>query len=295
VLQDSLKPKYSAIGRVLRDVVFVSIIVVLIGCVLLLESHVGVDKAGGANLWSEIERDFGIILCSIGLISILYEMLIRRQLIADYSNALRDIIDPDTRRLGVSALFENRDDKTHRGRSIDALLRSTNKELLCVGLGFYQFLPEKRDLLLAKLREGCTFRFLIFDAGSETARALDKSLGYGNGSLVAFLHAQQNYFVEFLTLLEKEGVLKERFEVRVYDVVPTFGALHLDPKSARGRLIIELFGHRVEGAICPGVELMNLGSGWYTFYERQISELWDASPPLAAGPAARASGLPPRG
>src|SRR5258708_5620235 len=148
-------PKFSGTARVLPYAVFVSIIVFLLGVIFLLMSHQVRPVTGAPNLSSEILRDLGIVLCSIGLISMLYELLIRGQLIADYNNALREILDPDTKKLGVRALFRDRDDKTARGRSLDATLRVTRKEMFCLGLGFYQFLPEKKDLLLAKIREGC--------------------------------------------------------------------------------------------------------------------------------------------
>jgi hypothetical protein len=233
-----------------------------------------------ATFLSEILRDLGIVLCSIGFISLLYEMLIRRQLIADYNNALQDILDPDTRKLGVRALFRDRDDKTLRGRSLDALLRSTRKEMLCLGLGFYQLIPEKRDLLLTKIREGCSFRFLIFDPTSKNAAALDESLGYGNGSLIKFLGAQQAYFIEFMKVLADEG-LDGRFQVRTYEAVPTFGALAVDSSVPEGYLIVELYGAHVEGSVCPGIELVPRESAWYAFYDRQIAELWKVGQPLA--------------
>ncbi len=274
--------RFAAVRRVLRDAFFLSIIVFLLGCILLLWSRLEAATKPPAELWSEILRDFGIVLCSIGIISILYEMLIRRQLISDYNGMLRDMLDPDARKLGVSAMFANRDEKSHRGRSIEEVLRGTRKEIVCVGLGFYQFLPEKRDLLLAKLRENCRFRFLIFDAASAHATALDASLGRGNQSLVSFLQAQQKYFVDFLDALTKDGVSADRFQVRLYDVIPTFGALHIDPSQPDGRLIVELFGHGVEGTVCPGLELVARNSPWFAFYNRQIEELWQNGRPLTS-------------
>jgi hypothetical protein len=262
----------AAIGRALRDAVFLSIIVLLLGIIALSWSHFG-DTATPRSLLNEMARDLGIVLCSIGLISMLYELLIRRLLIADYNNALRELIDPDTRKLGVSALFRDREDKTMRGRSIDALLRSTRKEMICIGLGFYQFLPEKRDLLLAKLKEGCSFRFLIFDTESKNAAALDQSLGDGDGSLLTFLRAQRGYFDDFLSRLTSYGIAESSFQVRLYDSVPTFGALQLDSTLPGGRMIVEFYGHRAEGAVCPGVEITE-GSSWYTFYDRQMTALW---------------------
>lgn len=277
-------PKFAGTARVLPYAVFVSIIVFLLGVIFLLMSYQVRPEAGPPNLSSEILRDLGIVLCSIGLISMLYELLIRGQLIADYNSALREILDPDTKKLGVRALFRDRDDKTARGRSLDATLRLTRKEMFCLGLGFYQFLPEKRDLLLAKIREGCSFKFLIFNAESRNARALDESLGNGNGSLIRFLEAQQAYFAGFMKLLADEG-LGDRFEVRSYDPVPTFGALAVDPATPDGFLIVELYGFGVEGAVCPGMELIPKGSHWHSFYERQLKELWRGAQPLPAGAA----------
>lgn len=274
--------KLADAARVLQQAVFVSIIVFLLGVISLLTSYHARLPSSEPTFLSEILRDLGIVLCSIGLISVLYEMLIRRQLLSDYNNALQEILDPDTRKLGVRALFRDRDDKTNRGRSLDALLRRTRKEMLCLGLGFYQFLPEKRDLLLTKIREGCSFRFLIFDPESRNATALDESLGYGNGSLIKFLIAQQGYFIEFINALIDEG-LAARFEVRKYDAVPTFGALAVDRSLSDGYLIVELFGAHVEGSVCPGLELVPKESAWYAFYERQMSELWRTARPLVTG------------
>jgi Domain of unknown function (DUF5919) len=177
-------------------------------------------------------------------------------------------------------LFRDRDDKTARGRSLDALLRATRKEMMCLGLGFYQFLPEKRELVLAKIKEGCSFKFIIFNPKSKNAAALDESLGYANGSLIRFFEAQQAYFIDFIKTLSDEGIVG-KFEVRTYDVIPTFGGLLIDSSLPDGFLIVELYGCQVEGAVCPGMELVPKGSNWYAFYERQIVEFWRRAQPLA--------------
>ena len=272
-------PSLKNAARVLHYAVLVSIIVFLLGVILLLMSYHVRELGAPPTLLSEILRDLGIVLCSIGLISLLYELLIRRQLIADYNSALQDILDPDTKKLGIRALFRDRDDKTARGRSLDALLRTTKRDMICLGLGFYQFLPEKRELLLTKIKENCCFKFLIFNPHSRNAPALDESLGYGNGSLIRFLEAQQAYFFDFMNTLTQEQ-MADRFEVRAYDVVPTFGGLLVDSSDDSGFLMIELYGCRVEGAVCPGIELIPKNSYWYAFYERQISELWRGARPL---------------
>src|ERR1051326_421054 len=236
--------------RLIQSAIFLSIISFLIGVVLLQASYQS-QSAKPPTLLADVLRDLGVVLCSIGLISLLYEILIRLQLLADYNDVLQKLLDPDTKKLGIRALFRDREDKSTRGRSLDALLRSTRKEMLCLGLGFYQFLPEKSDLLLAKIREGCSFRFLMFNPDSKHSAALDLSLGHGTESLINFLRAQRNYFIEFAGLLEKEG-LAHGLQVKTYDLVPTFGALAVDGKEPDGFLVVELYGVGVEGSVCPG-------------------------------------------
>jgi hypothetical protein len=274
-----MMPKPSSVTRVFHFAVFASIIAFLTGVIFLLVSYQLREPLNPPTLLSDVLRDLGIVLCSIGLISSLYEFLIRRQLLEDYNTTLQNILDPDTKKLGVRALFRDRDDKSNRGRSLDALLRATRKEMRCLGLGCYQFLPEKRDLLLAKIREGCSFAFLIFNPQSRHATALDESLGYGSGTLINFLEAQQRYFIEFMRTLVAEGLIG-KFEVRLYDAVPTFGSLSIDSGTPTGYLIVELYGTRVEGSVCPGMELLPGESDWYSFYDRQIAQLWNTSPRL---------------
>lgn len=122
------------IRKILLRAVFVSMFLLLIGAMLitLSELFITARRAGcyGAafvtnvfecasvpiTLLEMLFREFGVAFCSIGLISLLYEMLIRKQLIDDYGNKLTEIVNPDTRKFGVISLFENRDDKTRRRR-----------------------------------------------------------------------------------------------------------------------------------------------------------------------------------
>jgi hypothetical protein len=284
--------------QLIQNALFVSIITFLLGVIFLLLSYIN-REANPPTLLSDILRDLGIVLCSIGLISLLYEMLIRRQLLTDYNNVLQQLLDPDTKKLGIQALFRDREDKTSRGRSLDALLRNARKEIFCIGLGFYQFLPEKRDLILARIREGCSFRFLMFNPNSEHAAALDESLGYGTDSLINFLRAQQNYFIEFAKSLNEQQ-LGGRLQVKTYDLVPTFGAIAVDPNESGGCLIVEFYGAAVEGSVCPGVEIIGKSGAWHDFYNRQMEELWRkggglVAPSSTARPenASLAKGSPP--
>jgi hypothetical protein len=232
-------------------------------------------------------REFGIVLCSIGLISLLYEVVIRSQLIEDYSEKLTELINPDTRKFGVISLFEDRTDKTKRHRSLAEVLGSAKQKIMCFGLNNHSILAD-RDLILRKMRDGCSFQFLIFDPDSATDEGrialelLDKSLAQSSGSLKKVIEAREDDYREVIEYFRSKGLVEDRFEVRTYNVIPTFGAIQIDDS----RLIIELFGYKKNGLVCPGMELVKKGSRWqgqeieefdsrwYDFYDQQIATLW---------------------
>lgn len=275
-------PLGEAMGsRVFERAAFLSGICVLAGIILLLISYsLGPEPAAKADLWPDLLRDLGIILASVGTISAVYELFIRRQLTEDLSQRLVALLDPDTRRLGISALYRSRDEKTLRGQSIDDLIKSTQKELLCAGLGLRSFVPERQALIRSRIKQGARFRFLIFDAESPTLETLDRSLGAGKGDLIAFVRNQTSSITNFRADLAAEG-LAEGFEVRVYDAVPTFGLIEIDYGLATHRMIVEINGFRAEGAACPGFALLPNAEGWSGFFRERAGLLWDSAKPLA--------------
>jgi hypothetical protein len=66
-------------------------------------------------------------------------------------------------------------------------------------------------------------------------------------------------------------------EVRVYDIVPTFGAVAVDRAEADGRLFVELNCYSSSGDQCPGFKLEKKPNGLFYTYDRQITSLWNAA------------------
>jgi hypothetical protein len=209
-------------------------------------------------------------------------------LIEDYNEKLNEIINPDTRRFGVVSLFQDRDDKARRHRSVPELLASAKHRITCFGLTNHSILAD-RELLLRKIQDGCSFQLLIFnsDDGDVVTRAaletLDKSLGNYSDILKNVIRARRGECRDVMKYLRNNGVSQDKFEVRTFQIVPTFGAIRIDD----ARLIVEFFGHRKDGSACPGMELVRRGilwtgkeleeseSHWYKFYDQQITELWE--------------------
>lgn len=127
-------------------------------------------------------RDIGVVLFSIGLISAAYELLIRQQLLEDLAGAVRAVLEPDNRRLGIVGLYRSRDEKSRGEHGVDDLISATRADMFCVGLGLLAFVPERQARLIERINDGCHFRFLMFDPESDAATVLDRSLGDGSGS-----------------------------------------------------------------------------------------------------------------
>ncbi len=267
------------IPNALKNAIFMCIIITLLGILLLLFS-IYLSEKHAPHIATEILRDLGILSCSIGLISIAYESLIRKQLLEDYNDLIRTVLDPDSRRLGVVHLFRNRAEKHRKGWLPEVLLRAANDEVLCLGLGLVNFIPEEKELIRQKVTQGCRFRFLIYDVEDTEAGALDETLGYANNSLIKYLTPSAGAFVEFHESLLKAGIPRDRFDVRKYKIVPPWGIIATDPKRSSGRLYVEINAHGVEGSACPGFALEKTVDGWFEFFEAQYESIWDKATPL---------------
>jgi hypothetical protein len=278
-------------ARYFKDVVFISIIVVLVGILLLFVSYIIEEQNNHQpNILVFILRDIGILLNSIGLVSILYETLIRRQLLIDYSEELRRIVDPDTKDLGISALFKDRSDRVTRGHQIAGLINSVRKDMRCLGIGLIQFLPEHQALIKRKIKEeGCSFRFLIYRPDAPTANALDQTLGAGDGGLIRTLAPLTFYFSSFLHDLQQSGHAG-KCEIRLYDVVPPWGLITIDHDSGKGRTLVEINGIGTTGAECPGFEVNEKREGWYGFFATQFDSIWAGAKPLSPLPQPTTAG-----
>jgi hypothetical protein len=251
----------------------VSVTLLAVGIVLLIAVHASEHKL----LWLDVGRDFGITLCSIGILSLCYEAVIRKQLVADFEKALPAIVNPDANRLGITAIFGTRSD---RRTPLDELLQSARRDVLLYGLALYNVAVENRDLLheLVTVKH-CRIRVLIFDHQSPHVEAMEASLGTV-GSLLAGVRRATEVFRALQDQLRAEGVGPERFEARVYRTVPTFGMIALDPSEPYGRILVEWNGLDVKGYQCPGLELRRSNSAPYLFFTKQAETVWRHGIPL---------------
>jgi hypothetical protein len=300
---------WELIARVLARAIYISLFLLVTGALLVLASELIIShrtEAAGCKtgtitasveyncvhapvyLGEMVLREFGIVICSIGLISLLYELIIRTQLIEDYSEKLTEVINPDTRKFGITNLYEDRNDKTLRHKSPGDLINSAHRKILCFGLINHSILAQ-RNLILEKLNQGCSFQFLLFDPQHEDAlEILDDSLSQGPNSLKNLIEVRGRELTGIIKYFRSNGISKEKLEIRTYAIVPTFGAIQVDDE----RLLIELHGYNKSGLECPGLEIIKKGSQWkgqmieesdsklYQFYDRQIADIWNSATAL---------------
>jgi hypothetical protein len=103
-------------------------------------------------------------------------------------------------------------------------------------------------------------------------------LSLGAGDLIENLKGS---FGSVLAFGDKHGA-GAKVEVRLFDIVPTFGAVAIDRDEADGTLFIELNCYSSSGDQCPGFKLENKPNGLFYTYDRQITALWKQALPAAS-------------
>lgn len=211
--------------------------------------------------------EIGSAAASGGIVGFVYEHLIRRDLLDQVRRELAEIVDPDSRRLGIGAIYDSRTDKTRRV-ALRSLIQGAGKELMFVGVGLGPVMSEHSDDLDQAMARGCAVRFLLFDLCDGPAAVLEASLG--KGDLI------QNLTGSFASamLFEQDHRPGRSFELRLFGVVPTFGAIAVDRSEGDGRIYVELNCFGSSGDQCPGFALDKRPGGLFHTYDRQISALW---------------------
>jgi hypothetical protein len=226
-----------------------------------------------AGWYRDLPTEIGIAITSGGIVGFVYENLIRSDLVDEIKTILADIVDTDARRLGITAIFDSRTDKSRRVQ-LKSLIQDARKELMFVGVGLGPIMTEYSDDLSGAMARGCDVRFLIFDLRNGPAGVLEASLG--KGDLIANLTGSFGSAISFLRTDETH----RKFELRVFDVVPTFGAVAVDRAEGDGRIFLELNCFHSSGDQCPGFALEKRAGGLFYTYDRQIAELWRGATPI---------------
>src|ERR1700693_5728886 len=152
------------------------VVIMLIGFVIIAVA-LGVDPEG--NWLRLLVLEIGVAVASSGIVTFVYENLLRRELLDQVKVELADIVDTDARRLGIAEIYETRTRKTDRVKMPD-LIRQARSEIMFMGLGLYTVINEYPAYLEEALGRRCAVRFLIFNFEGPNASVLNASLSSGD-------------------------------------------------------------------------------------------------------------------
>jgi hypothetical protein len=220
--------------------------------------------------------EIGIAAASAGIVGFVYEHLLRRELLDQVKAELADVVDTDAKRLGIVEIYESRTRKADRVKLPD-VIRQARSEIIFVGLGFYTIINEYRTYLEDAISRGCTLRFLIFNLPGPSAQLLNASLSAGD--LIDNLAGAFKSVLAFSAKHAPTG----KVDLRLFDVVPTFGCIAIDRDDGDGFLLVELNCYSSSGDQCPGFKLERKPNGLFYNYNRQITMLWESAAALQVG------------
>jgi hypothetical protein len=142
-----------------------------------------------------------------------------------------------------------------------------------MGLALNTVMSNYRKQLSEAIGQNRTIKFLIFDLESPapTLEILERSLGMGDS-----IEDLKRAFKRVLAFA-KQYAQTGKVEVRLFDAIPTFGAVAIDRDENRGFLIVELNCYSSPGEECPSLRLEKKPGGLFHIYDRQITNLWNAA------------------
>ncbi len=260
----------------------VSSCIFLLGLVFLLVSELMINLSKASIIWSivwSIVRDIGVALCSTGLISVAYEVLIRDQLLEDHMNRMKSLLNPDAERLGIQRIFANRTERAEAGLSMDDLILNTQSEMLLCGVVPLQTLIERRGMLTNLVRRGGTVKLLVFDPSSVNVGAMDATLACTPGALAEDLKNIREAIKVLRNALRSFGG-EERLIVRCHDTVLPFKMIATDVQSENGTFVVELNGLNLPDEDHASFVLQRQDGGLYHRYWRQVDSLWETARPF---------------
>lgn len=260
-----------------QNMMLISTCIFLLGVVLLLVSEPFITPTSPWG-WA-IMRDLGVALCSTGLISVAYEVLIRDQLLEDHLKTIETVINPDAKRLGVLRIFANRAERGAAGLSMESLIEKAQSELFLCAEVPVQTLGERRPMLTELIRRGGTVKLLMFDPSSANIDALDDTLAYMPGALPEGLDNVREA-IRKLRAAVREFNGQDRLIVRCHDVVLPFKILAVDRETDNGTFVVELNGLNLADDDHASFELSKEDGGLYYHYCHQVDTLWENARPF---------------
>lgn len=181
----------------------------------------------------------------------------------------------------IETFYANRSELPPFGEYI----QGTKHEIFAVGACLGYVIAVQLGLLVRKAEEGCSIKLLLMAPTIEGRRnpLVDEvskiALVPDIGKMIHFSLQRILDATDYLA-----PAVAGRIEVRVHSELPTCVLMFLDPRSATGRIRVELLPHRFDATDRPSFELRRQAGGrLYELLYSRYSALWEASTPWEPG------------
>src|ERR1700738_2293543 len=238
-----------------------------------------IGAAGAEVPTKQVLFEMGIAALSAGFVGVAYDSVVRRDFLHQVKQQLETILYGDALRLGVTDIYETRTKKIQK-YDFPKVCEGARSEIMIVGLGLNSIIHAFQRHLVQAIARNVKIKFLIFNLEglASTLEMLDRSLA--PDELVPDLKRSFKRVVDFANEYAQTG----KVEAHIFNVIPTFGAVAIDREEDNGFLIVELNCYSSPGEECPSLRLEKKPGGLFHTYDRQITQLWKNSSPVAAFP-----------
>lgn len=243
--------------------------------------------------WLDPVKEFFLLVSMIGVVSLGYELFLRKMVIEDYKIAIREVINPDALRLGVIGLFKDRTElKAKYGfPQIFTYISEAEHEIFICGptlLVFATAFEENFEILKNKILQGVNVKLLLMNPKSKILELIRTELNMpdeqGKPSKLGdgYVSDLKTSILKLKGLQEKinneEGDSKKgKLLIHTYDKIPSHSSISLDPDKPGGMIIADIGPYLGRGTPRPTMVVVNKEGGLYKYWQGMNDEMWKGS------------------
>lgn len=153
------------------------------------------------------------------------------------------------------------------------LIRSAKKEIWLTGVSFYITVPEQKDVLIEKVKEGVKVRFLVFDIFSPDVQEVAHGFSQSLAALESECKTTMIGLLEIRQALEGNRHAKN-FEVRLYSDVPKARFYIFDRQDASGKTFFVPHVNGINSPNLPAFLFTNRTGSLASIYFPSVEDLW---------------------
>ena len=221
------------------------------------------------DVWGFLGRSVGLLLASTVLLSFIYEVWLRKIISAEFREEFKQIINPDSNRLGIKNIYKNKSEFPN----LTNVLNKAKTEVSILGTSLI-WTTQIKETIFRLIKKGISFNFLLLNPDSQQAKRFGNEINDDNflQELSTSIHQLQQWKLQL-----DELNYKNKINIRLYDAAPFFGMYGIDSSTHNGRLYIVLRINSYQTENYPILVLEPKEEGIYSIYKHSFDYLWEHS------------------